>query len=215
MKSYRLNLVRVLAYALAFFAASVVYGAASADSLFPKDDPASGDLYHAKPKVYAIGDIVLVKVEESALGSSGAKTDLSGEHKTNVSFNNTGILDAILSPFWRLLGIGGALTEKTKNEYKGDGDTDRQGKVSALVSVLVVDLTDNGYLVIEGRKEVKINHETQVLVVSGIVRPQDIDQENTVVSYKIADTRVEYIGEGQLTKKLKPGFISQVFDLIF
>jgi flagellar L-ring protein precursor FlgH len=204
-----------IALALALCLTILTGGIASADSLFPKDDPTAGDLYHAKPKVYNIGDIVLVKVEENALGSSGAKTDIAGEHKTDVSFNNTGILDAILSPFWRLLGLGGALQEKTKSEYKGDGDTDRQGKVSALVSVLVVDLTENGYLVIEGRKEVKINHETQVLVVSGIVRPQDIDQDNTILSYKIADTRVEYIGEGQISKKLKPGFISQIFDLIF
>ncbi|MCD6119630.1 flagellar basal body L-ring protein FlgH [bacterium] len=206
--------IRIIILAFAVFGVSMC-ATAWADSLYPLDDEDSLDLYHAKPRNYQIGDIVLVNVTENALGSTGSKTDISGEHKTDVSFNNTGILDAILSPFWRLIGLGGSLTEKTKTEYKGDGDTDRKGKVEALVSVLVVDITENDYLVIEGRKEVKINHETQILIVSGIIRPEDIDEENTVVSYKIADTRVEYIGEGQITKKMKPGFLSRVFDIIF
>ena len=188
---------------------------AFADSLFPEDQSEVNDLFKPKPRTFEIGDIILVKIDESALGSTAAKTDTSGEHKTDVSFQNTGILDAILSPIWRIIGLGGKLSESSKTEFKGDGDTDRKGRVNALVSVLVVDRLDNGYLVIEGRKEVKINHETQILVVSGIVRPKDIDEDNTVLSYKIADTRVEYIGEGQISKRMKPGFISRIFDIIF
>lgn len=187
----------------------------SADSLFPEDQSDANDLFKPKPRNFEIGDIILVKIDESALGSTAARTDSSGEHKTDVSFQNTGILDAILSPLWRIIGLGGSLSESSKTEYKGDGDTDRKGRVTALVSVLVADKLDNGYLVIEGRKEVKINHETQILVVTGIVRPKDIDEDNTVLSYKIADTRVEYIGEGAITKRMKPGFISRIFDIIF
>ena len=184
-----------------------------ADSLY-SDDPGV-DLYHKKPREYKTGDIILVKIEENSLAQSQATTGLSGEHKTDVSFTNTGILDAVLSPLWRLLGLGGKLSEDTKNTYDGKGDTDRKGKLSATVSVLVVDILENGNLVIEGRKEVKVNHENQILVVSGEIRPQDVSEDNTVLSERIADTKVEYIGEGQLTKKLKPGFISKIFDLVF
>ncbi len=203
----------------AIIAAAILLAAgefrATADSLFPDDQSEINDLFKPKPRQYEIGDIILVKIDESALGSTAAKTDNSSEHKTDVSFQNTGILDAILSPLWRLIGLGGTLSENSKTEFKGDGDTDRTGRVNALVSVLVADKLDNGYLVIEGRKEVKINHETQILVVTGIVRPKDIDEDNTVLSYKIADTRVEYIGEGAISKRMKPGFISRIFDVIF
>lgn len=187
----------------------------SADSLFPEDGTDGIDIYYPKPRDFKVGDIILVKVDESALATSAARTDVTGEHKTDVSFINTGILDAVLAPVWRLIGLGGSLSEKTKNDYKGEGDTDRKGRLSALVSVLVVDVLEDGNLVIEGRKEVKVNRETQILIVSGIVRRLDVDEDNTVLSYKIADTRIEYIGEGQLSEKLKPGFISRIFDILF
>ncbi|MEP0813556.1 MAG: flagellar basal body L-ring protein FlgH [bacterium] len=202
------------AIAMLFFA--IVFGGipGRADSLFPADSSAV-DLYHRKPKKYRPGDIILVKIDETALAQTETTTGLSGEHKTDVDFTNTGILDAVLSPLWRLIGLNGKLSQNTKNEYDGKGDTDRKGKLSATVSVLVVDVLEDGNLVVEGRKEVKVNHETQILVISGVVRPQDIDQDNTIPSNRLADTRVEYVGEGALSKKMKPGFISRVFDILF
>ncbi len=114
----------------------------------------------------------------------------------------------------KLLGEG-TVSYDDSHEFKGDGKTDRSTRVDALVTALVVDKLDNGNLIIEGRKQVKVNAESQTLLVRGVVNPADIDSDMVVQSDMVADVEVEYIGEGQLTKRTKPGFLSRVVDFIF
>ena len=74
---------------------------------------------------------------------------------------------------------------------------------------------DNGNLLIEGNKEVEVNNEKEILRVSGIVRPEDISSDNTVLSEKIADARIQYTGTGDNHNAARPGWLARFFNWVF
>jgi flagellar L-ring protein FlgH len=206
--------------AIALAAAWLLAGAAWADSLYDnpqqvKEDPQAAGLYGEHPVLLEIGDILKVQVRERTVADVSLGVNSKDESKLSAKYGANGnLLGRLLTPFYKLLGEGD-VSYDDKHEYKGDGKTDRSTKVDALVTAMVVDKLDNGNLVIEGRKQVKVNAESQTLVVRGVVNPSDIDGKMTVESDMVADVEVEYIGEGQLTKRTKPGFLSRVVDFVF
>ena len=215
MMSTRLTLLGTL-----LVAAWLLAGTAWADSLYDNaaqatDDPQAAGLYGEHPVLLEIGDVIKVQVRERTVADVELGVDTKDQSKLNAKYDATGnLLGRLLTPFYKLLGEGNA-SYTDKHEFKGDGSTDRSTRVDALVTALVTDKLDNGNLVIEGRKQVKVNAESQTLVVRGVVNPADIDGDMTVESDMVADVEVEYIGEGQLTKRTKPGFLSRVVDFIF
>ena len=97
----------------------------------------------------------------------------------------------------------------------GDGETTRDNTMTATISARVIDVTMDGNMVIQGYREVKTNNETQHIILSGIIRPQDISSDNSVLSSYIADARIEYSGTGVLTDKQRPGWFARVFDVVW
>jgi flagellar L-ring protein precursor FlgH len=79
----------------------------------------------------------------------------------------------------------------------------------------VIEVMPNGNLIVEGRKEVTIDKEKRFIILSGIVRPEDIEVDNTVSSSKIADARIEYTGTGVISDKQRPGIYHRIFDWIY
>ncbi len=79
----------------------------------------------------------------------------------------------------------------------------------------VVKVLENGNLLIEGRKQVTINDEDQYIVITGIIRPQDVSPDNTVDSKNIADARIIYTGAGVVTDKQRPGWGTRILDWIW
>ena len=104
---------------------------------------------------------------------------------------------------------------ESTRDFKDDGKTDRSVRLDAVVTAMVVDKLENGYVVIEGRKEVNVNDENQVMIVRGVADPRDIDKDRMIDSDHIADVEIDYIGEGQLSKQKKPGFLSRIFNQLF
>ncbi|MCX7991914.1 MAG: flagellar basal body L-ring protein FlgH, partial [Proteobacteria bacterium] len=91
----------------------------------------------------------------------------------------------------------------------------RQSKLDATISAKVIEVLPNGNLVLESRKEIVINRENQILVLRGIVRPEDIQLDNTILSTKIADSKIYLVGEGVIGDKQGQGWLVRIIDKIW
>jgi len=185
--------------------------------------PSEGSIFSAKSKnlyednrAHRIGDILLVKIVET---SSGKKT---AETKTSRDSSLTGGISSLFGFEKSLLSKGGQNTPGLTNlnadlasSFQGKGETKRDSTVTATLSAKVVDIAMDGNLMIQGYREVRVNNETQHIILSGLVRPSDISQDNSILSSNIADARIEYNGTGALASKQQPGWLSNALDVIW
>ena len=173
------------------------------------------DLY-ADSRAKRIGDIVLVRIVETSKANKEANT------KTQRTSSATGGIGALFG-FETWLAdnnhrFSPSLTElqaSLTNDFEGKAKTDRKSNVTATISARVIDITTDGNLNIRGYQEVKVNDETQHIILSGIIRPQDVAQDNSVLSTHLADARIEYSGQGTLGDKQRPGWFARALDSVW
>lgn len=139
-----------------------------------------------------IGDILTVIVSEQAQAASEANTETT--HENEAASGMTSAFELMGEQI--LPGITNNLNSNRENEFTGEGTTDRSDSLQARVAAMITHKLPNGYFVIEGRREVLVNFEKQIITLTGIVRPEDITGDNTITSDKIAEARISYAGEG-------------------
>lgn len=155
-----------------------------------------------------VGDVITVLVAENAQASknTGTKTDQGGSFKGSFS-DPTGVLSKI--PGWETVM---SLEAGNNNQFQGSGETERKGALQAVLSVKIDQVLDNGNLMIKGTKSVKVNDETEMITLSGVIRPEDISSANTIMSNKIADAQIEYSGDGVANSAQQPGWITRFLN---
>lgn len=153
-----------------------------------------------------IDDQATVKNETSRGRTTSENMGVNALAGYETSFNK--ILPNAVNPA-NLLDYSGDTTNT------GTGSINRQDKIELKVAAVVTQLLPNGNLVIHGRQETRVNYEKRELQIAGVIRPQDIDNANTVPYEKIAEARLSYGGEGQIMDVQQPRYGNQLVDIIF
>src|SRR5262249_31106102 len=104
---------------------------------------------------------------------------------------------------------------KSDNQFKGSGTTNRAGTLTGQITARVAEVLPNGDLVVEGVREIAINGDRQVIVLSGVVRGADVTPGNIVASTSIGQLRIRYFGNGLMQDNLSPGWLIRVLNKIF
>jgi flagellar L-ring protein precursor FlgH len=154
------------------------------------------------------GDLITVLISENQDVSNQETSDIKRETSLDYALLNFDIKDNAFNPLPAIQGEG-------EDELKGTANYKKKGEFTARVTAIVVDVLPNGNLVLNGRREIRIDQETKVLEITGVVRRYDVKPDNTVQSELVADARVSYAGEGPLTDATnRRGIGKAIFDFI-
>ncbi len=166
---------------------------------------ATDDLYSDKSfrplasdkRAHLPGDVLTVLIYENSSAVTSADTQLQR--------SNTVGIQASVDRHSHQLAAG------AENNFDGGGTVQRAGKLLAQMSVSITGVAENGDLQVAGEQTLEINGDQQKIRVEGRVRPLDIADNNTVLSYRLADARISYLGDGDLASRQRPGFWARLF----
>jgi len=190
-------------------AALLVLLALLAVSAFSAPMSLYGSNLYTDKKGKKAGDVVTVLIVEAAKAGSDTRTET--EKKNGIEVGQEKSTGSKLFSWLPSFGVNG----KANISYDGKGATARNGKLEATVTARITEVLDNGNLLIEGSKVVAINNEEEILEISGTIRADDINPDNTVYSYKIAEAVIRYSGSGTNSDAEKPGVLTRFFNWIF
>jgi len=164
-------------------------------------------------RAHQVGDILTVKVNINDTAQFQDETQRSRSSTEDSAITNFLGANTIANPAKAILP-GSLLTADGNSSSDGKGSINRQDQLLTNVAAVVTQLLPNGNFVIEGKQEVRVNFEIRQLVVAGVVRPEDIDSDNSIDLPKIAEARVAYGGRGQLMDVQQPRYGQQVMDVL-
>ena len=162
-----------------------------------------------------VGDILTVRIQERSDATRDASTKTSRSSSTSIGASALfGAMQTLVAnnPDLDPEQLIAALSE---SEFEGEGATTRSGALTAILPVHIRAVLDNGDFYVEGHKVLLLNEEESHLYISGVVRPIDIQPDNSVASSVLADVEVEYTGRGVVTERQSPGWGSRLLDAIW
>ncbi len=158
------------------------------------------DAWFGRGRNYQVGDIITVLLNESTQAARTQNTDVSREAKNSLP---SGVSTQVgkMSPF-----LDGVNLNDNRTSSTGKGKADQQASLSGSVAVTVVEILANGNLVIRGEKKLGLSEGTEVIQVSGVIRPEDIGPNSTVQSRRLANAQIAYRGSGDLANATRAGW---------
>ena len=184
------------------------------DSLWSDQTP-FGVLY-SDPRACRVNDIVTVQIVETASAentastSSGKKSEIKAGVPTLLGYEAE-LAGKVTDGF----DTSTLLSANLDKSLDASGKTARSGKLVATVSARVTRVLPNGNLLIMGQREILINREKERIFVSGIIRREDIQSDNTILSTRIADARILYGGRGHISEDQTPGWASRIISVVW
>lgn len=190
--------------------ASTLAASVQADSLFPgsstdvkRNNSAARSLF-SDNKARQVGDTLTVLINENGAANSQAATKTSKNESLSYGPGFGPLLFNI-----KAFGVGGGINSTAS------GTTNRTDALTASIGVTVTKVLPNGNLEVQGNRKVGMNAETQEITLTGVVRPQDIAANNTILSPLVADAQIKYGGRGPVGDKQHDGIISRIFKVLF
>ena len=159
-----------------------------------------------------VGDLLTVTVNFTDKANIANETQRSRSSKEDSGITDFIGAQTITQP--NKILPGRILTTDSTASTDGKGSVNRQEALQTSVAAVVTQVLPNGNLVVEGKQEIRVNFEIRELIVAGIVRPEDIQSDNTIDSSKIAQARIAYGGRGQITDVQQPRYGQQVMDVL-
>jgi len=159
-------------------------------------------------KAFQVGDVLTVKLQEKTDASKSAKAtstkadsaDMAVSSLFGLPANTVANMDATLS---------------ATRSFGGDGTATQKNKLEGDITVTVARVLPNGNLIIQGEKFIGINQGLEFVRVSGVVRPADVARDNTVLSTRVANARIQYGGEGAINDANTQGWLGRFFNSPF
>lgn len=199
-----------------------------ANSLWQGVKTAEGSYFVDSPVIARkVNDIIFILIDETTNADTKAAQDTSAETKIKGEVKSWFLLDG-----WRnvlnLLKLQSPDVKATedsstslpgwelniKNEFEGDGSVVRSNSVETKLAARVVEVKPNGTILVEARRVIRVGNETGQLLVTGMARPDDINDDNQIESSKIAELNIAVVGRGEITSAARPGLITKLVGLL-
>lgn len=185
------------------------------------DSSRNTSIYFLDKKARRLNDILTVRVVESSSASNSGSTSTSKSSSYDMGVGTflgqedgwMGAADAV----GKVTGaaLNPSIQASTENSFNGQGNKQKSDSINATVSARVVKVLNNGNLVVRGKRELVVDAEKQTIYVSGIVRPEDIDAQNTVLSSALADAQIMYSGSGSIANSQRKGWAVKFAEAIW
>lgn len=159
-----------------------------------------------------VNDIVTVRVTESIIGTGTADSNISKSTSASGALPGFFGLEGKLPGFIDPTNLAGLDSD---SKFKGAGTTSRASTLTAIMTARVAEVLPSGDLVIEGVREIDINGDRQIVVLTGVARVADISPGNVVSSTTLGQLRIRYFGRGLMKDSLTPGWLIRVLNKIF
>ncbi|HEY2407702.1 MAG TPA: flagellar basal body L-ring protein FlgH [Polyangiaceae bacterium] len=190
-------------------------------ALSAKGKPATGSIYSEAQagfledtRALRVGDIAQIRINEDAQATGNATTNLKKDTTRKSGVDALLGLVPAMQKAYPNIDPKTLISLASQYDFDGEGQTQRAGTLKGLIGVQVKQEMPNGDLFIEGTKVVMINHEEYHLYISGLIRPSDIQPDNSVDSSLVADARVEFTGRGDINDQVERGWLTKLVDSV-
>lgn len=157
-------------------------------------------------KALKAGDLLTIRLEEQTRSSKSAETSIKKE--TSKELPNPRVFGNLV----RGTGVDAPFhSVEDSTEFSGGSESDQSNSLSGTITAVIAKVLPNGLMLVQGEKWLKLNRGEEFVRVSGLVRPEDVDGENTVSSQRLADARIAYSGTGELADANKAGWLTRFF----
>jgi flagellar L-ring protein precursor FlgH len=167
-----------------------------------------GNGYHSDlfrdPKARYVNDMVTILVRETTEAVASADAKNSRETSVSAGFDNLFGAEKVIKELPTMVNGKGS------SSFEGKGTTSRATTLETTLTARVIDVLPNGYLVVEGMREIRVNNENQIVYLTGVVRPEDIGPNNAVLSSSVAQMSVRVQGKGVVSQATNPGWLYRI-----
>lgn len=163
---------------------------------------------------HRIGDIITITLDERTISSKSSGIDITKESDVSLLENgNQTILGRDTTKNIPLLPtVTIPLSATQDRSFSGDASADQSNSLQGNISVTIVEILENGNLIVRGEKWITLNQGEEYIRISGMLRKDDVSLQNVVSSTKLANARISYSGTGDLANSQKMGWLGRFFS---